>query len=73
MASRERRALGELVLAFGPYALFHLLLQETATLRYALPILPGTQWLAARGAVRGWALRRSRSASCSPHRRPSSR
>lgn len=51
MALRERRALGALVLAFGPYALFHLLLQETATLRYALPILPGVAWLAARGVA----------------------
>lgn len=53
MAVRERRALGVLVVAFAPYAIFHLLLQETATVRYALPILPGAVWLAARGAAVG--------------------
>ncbi|HEX5631656.1 MAG TPA: hypothetical protein VFX50_00440, partial [Gemmatimonadales bacterium] len=34
-------------LAFAPYALFHLLLQETVTIRYALPLVPLLGWLAA--------------------------
>ena len=35
--------------AFGPYVVFHLLFQETFTVRYALPVLPVMSWLAARG------------------------
>jgi hypothetical protein len=42
---RARRMLGMICLAFGPYALFHLLLQETTTIRYALPIVPPMTWL----------------------------
>lgn len=49
MALHERRTLAVLVLAFAPYAAFHLLFQETLTLRYALPTLPLVAWLAARG------------------------
>jgi hypothetical protein len=49
MLVRARRALGLLGVAFLPYAIFHLLLQETATVRYALPLLPPVAWLAARG------------------------
>ena len=40
-----------LLVAFGPYTLFHLLLQETLTVRYALPILPLVCWLAARSVI----------------------
>ena len=29
-----------LVVAFGPYAVFHLLFQETVTTRYAVPLVP---------------------------------
>jgi hypothetical protein len=36
---RERRSLAVVLLAFGPYALFHLLFQETAHTRYALPLV----------------------------------
>lgn len=36
---QERRSLGMVVLLFGPYALYHYLLQAT-NLRYAIPILP---------------------------------
>ena len=43
---RARRMLGVVCLAFGPYAVFHLLLQETVTIRYALPIVPPMAWLA---------------------------
>ncbi len=53
MAMRAHRALVVLVVAFAPYAVFHLLLQETATVRYALPVLPPIAWLAVRGAALG--------------------
>jgi len=43
---RARRMLGLLCVAFVPYAVFHLLLQETVTIRYALPIVPAIVWLA---------------------------
>jgi hypothetical protein len=43
---RSRRMLAVLCLAFVPYAVFHLLLQETVTIRYALPLLPPVVWLA---------------------------
>lgn len=49
MVRRERRALAVLFVAFGPYAAFHLLFQETLTVRYALPTLVPVVWLAARG------------------------
>ena len=45
MLRRERRALLVLLVAFGPYTLFHLLFQETLTVRYALPIVPLVCWL----------------------------
>jgi hypothetical protein len=48
---RERRALVVVLLAFGPYALFHLLLQETSHIRYALPLVVPMAWLASRGLV----------------------
>jgi Dolichyl-phosphate-mannose-protein mannosyltransferase len=41
-----------LVALFGPYALFHLLFQETETTRYALPLLPVMAY-AAMAAVEG--------------------
>ena len=46
-ALRTPRMLGVIGLAFGPYAVFHLLLQETVTIRYALPIVAPMAWLAA--------------------------
>ncbi|MSO45850.1 MAG: hypothetical protein EXQ59_03665 [Acidobacteria bacterium] len=49
MLVRQRQALLLLLLAFAPYTLFHLLFQETITVRYALPTLPLVVWLAARG------------------------
>ena len=49
MLVREWRALLVLVVAFVPYLVFHLLFQETITVRYALPLLPAIAWLAARG------------------------
>jgi hypothetical protein len=51
MIRRERRALLVLLVAFGPYAIFHLLFQETRTVRYALPVLPLVCCLAARGVT----------------------
>jgi hypothetical protein len=49
MLLREWRALLLLVIAFVPYLAFHLLFQETMTVRYALPMLPAIAWLAGRG------------------------
>ncbi|HUE87070.1 MAG TPA: DUF2723 domain-containing protein, partial [Vicinamibacterales bacterium] len=39
-----------LILAFGPYAIYHLLFHDTEFLRYALPLVPATAYLAVRGA-----------------------
>jgi len=47
----ERRALAWLLVAFAPYATFHLLFQETIMVRYALPTIPMVAWLAASGVV----------------------
>jgi hypothetical protein len=44
---RQRRAVLLMTLAFGPYAIFHLLFQETIHVRYAMPTLPGMAWLVA--------------------------
>lgn len=48
LAFRGRRALGLLAVMFLPYAAFHLLFQETATTRYALPLVPAIAYLAMR-------------------------
>ncbi len=42
---RYRRAVLLLTLAFGPYAFFHLLFQETVHVRYAMPTVPAMAWL----------------------------
>src|SRR5687767_9574700 len=47
---RNRRALWLLAAAFGPYAMFHLLMQDAAFVRYALPLLVPVCWLAVTGA-----------------------
>jgi hypothetical protein len=44
---RQTRAALLLALAFGPYAIFHLLFQETIHVRYAMPTLPAMVWLVA--------------------------
>jgi hypothetical protein len=44
-----RRALLAVTVAFVPYAIFHLLFQETATTRYALPLVPAVAYLVVRG------------------------
>lgn len=46
----DRRALLVAGAAFGPYAVFHLVFQETVTTRYALPLMPLMAVLAVRGA-----------------------
>ena len=50
-ARGRRRALVLLFVTFGPYALFHLLLQETSHVRYALPLIPPVAWLASRALM----------------------
>jgi hypothetical protein len=49
--THERRALAWLLVAFAPYAAFHLLFQETIMVRYALPTVLMVAWLAASGAA----------------------
>lgn len=44
---RLPRGLVVLAVVFGPYALFHLLFQETLTIRYALPVVPAVAFLVA--------------------------
>jgi hypothetical protein len=39
------------LLAYAPYAVFHILLQDTPTVRYALPTVPLIAWLAVRGTA----------------------
>ncbi len=46
---RSRTAFALMLVAFAPYVVYHLLLQETITVRYALPVLPLVAWLAAQG------------------------
>ena len=48
MLLRERRALLTLFIAFVPYAAFHLVFQETITVRYALPVVVPVAFLSAR-------------------------
>ena len=57
MAMRNRSALVLVIAAFGPYAIFHLLLQETVTTRYALPLLVPVAYFAgaAADATKRWA------------------
>ena len=52
IAWRAPLVLLSIVVVFGPYALFHLLFQETETTRYALPLLPVIAY-AAMAAVEG--------------------
>jgi Protein O-mannosyl-transferase TMEM260-like len=47
LALRARKTLALLLVIFGPYALFHLVFQETVTTRYALPLIPLFAYLAA--------------------------
>lgn len=52
VAWRAPRVLVAVLLAVGPYAVFHLLLQETQTIRYALPLVPVVAY-AAMAALEG--------------------
>jgi hypothetical protein len=47
--ARNRPAVSVLLVLFGPYAVFHLLFQETVTTRYALPLVLPIAYLAAAG------------------------
>ncbi len=49
MAARRRRGLAFVLAGFLPYLLFHLAFQETATLRYALPVVVPVAGLAVAG------------------------
>ena len=48
---RTWRALALMLVAFVPYVPYHLLFQETITVRYALPVMPLVAWLAIQGAT----------------------
>ena len=61
MLARAPRVLALIAVASVPYAVFHLLFQETVTIRYALPLVP----LVALSRRRGRSLRPTRA------RRPS--
>jgi len=50
LAWRRPAVIGWLAVAFGPYAVFHLVFHETVTTRYAMPILPPVAFLASAGA-----------------------
>lgn len=49
MAVTHRTGLAVLLAAFAPYAIFHLLFQETVMVRYALPLVPAMALLAGYG------------------------
>ena len=49
-AWKAPRAVLIFLVAFGPYTIFHLLFQETTTLRYAVPIVVPMAYLAVRAA-----------------------
>lgn len=51
LAWKDRRSLAALVALAGPYLAFHLLFQDTAFIRYALPLVPVMAFLAVRGAA----------------------
>jgi hypothetical protein len=53
LARRSVRALLLLAVVFAPYAAFHLLFQETVTVRYALPLVPPVVFLAAAALSEG--------------------
>jgi hypothetical protein len=53
MGMRDRRALITLLVAFTPYAVFHLVFQETFTVRYALPLVAPVAFTAARSLAMG--------------------
>ena len=48
---RDRRSLAPIVAMSAPYLLFHVLLQDTSFVRYALPLVPVVAFLAVRGVT----------------------
>jgi hypothetical protein len=46
LVGTERRLLALVAVVFAPYAVYHYLLQDTATVRYAMPIVPAVALLA---------------------------
>ena len=48
---RDRRSLAAVIAIAGPYLVFHLLFQDTAFIRYALPLVPVVAFLAVRGVM----------------------
>ena len=48
---RDRRSVAPIVAMSGPYLVFHLLLQDTSFVRYALPLVPVVALLAVRGVT----------------------
>ena len=51
MLWRDRRSLAPIAAMSGPYLVFHLLLQDTSFVRYALPLVPVAAFLAVRGVM----------------------
>ena len=51
LASKRGERLLVLLVAYAPYALFHLLFQETVMIRYALPLVPPVALLAVLGVA----------------------
>ena len=51
MLVRDRRSLAPIVAMSVPYLVFHLLLQDTSFVRYALPLVPVVSFLAVRGVA----------------------
>jgi hypothetical protein len=47
----DRRSLAAIAAIAGPYLVFHLLFQDTAFVRYALPLVPAVSFLAVRGVT----------------------
>lgn len=48
---RDRRSLVAIIAMAGPYLIFHLLFQDTAFIRYALPMVPVVGFLSVRGVM----------------------
>ncbi len=51
LAMRDRRAMAAVIALGAPYFLFHLIFQDTAFIRYALPLIPLVSFLAVRGVA----------------------
>jgi len=51
LAWKDRRSLTAVAAMAGPYVVFHLLFQDTAFIRYALPVVPVVALLAVRGVA----------------------